>query len=368
MELKSLTVRLISSPLNRPFTTHLQQVNQRVAIIIEAMDREGRIGYGEADPFSSPWYSEETVETCHHMLKDFLIPILLEQPTFQPEELDMIWSGVRGNRMAKSGLSQAIWDLYAKQKGVYIGTIFGSKRKKIEAGAVITAHEPERAVEQIDRLSEAGYKRFKIKISHLNDHYLLSGIRKLVPNIKLMADANSDYSLKDIDHLQSLDQYHLMMLEQPLAYNDFTDHALLQKQIKTPICLDESICSYKDAVTATQLGSCKIITMKMARLGGWSEALKIHQLCEQIHVPLWCGGMIEFGIAKAHNIALASLAGFTLPGDLFASNHYWAHDIIEPEIQVNKGVIKVPINKPGIGFRINQHVLESLTRSVQVFS
>lgn len=366
MKLHSLTIRAVSAPLNEPFTTHLQCVTRREALIIEAMDTDGRIGYGEADPFSSPWYSEETIQTCLHMLKDFLIPILLRQEWINPDALDRIWAGVRGNHMAKSGLSQAIWDLYAKQKEVYLGELFGSVKSEIEAGAVITAREPAQAVEQIERLISAGYKRYKIKISRTNDMALLSGIRRHFPNLALMADANSDYSLDDCEHLRKLDQFHLLMLEQPLAYNDLADHAVLQKMIKMPICLDESIRSYQDAASAIQLGSAKIFTMKMARVGGWAAAVGIHDLCVRHSIPLWCGGMIEFGIAKAHNIALASLRGFTLPGDLFASNHYWKQDLVTPEITIDQGLIHVP-DQPGIGFAIDFDVLHELTERVETF-
>ncbi|MDF2911710.1 MAG: menC [Sporolactobacillus laevolacticus] len=366
MDLHSVTVRLVSSPLKAPFTSHLQKVTRREALIIEVMDQEGRVGYGEADPFSSPWYSEETIETCRHILADFLIPILLKHPFSEPAELEHLWQAVRGNHMAKSGLSQAIWDLYAKQQGVYIGSLFGSKRKQVEAGAVITAKDPVQAVEQIGRLLEAGYKRFKVKLSRDHDVQLLSGIRSYFPELPLMADANSDYSLSDIDHLRILDQFHLMMIEQPLAYNDLVDHALLQKEMKTPICLDESICSYQAVKSAMRLGSCQILTMKMARVGGWSTALKIHKLCLDNGMPLWCGGMIEFGIAKAHNIALASLEGFTLPGDLFASSHYWTNDLIEPEITVRQGLIIVP-KGPGIGFKINHATLQAMTEHKRTF-
>lgn len=367
MNLHSITVRVISSTLNAPFMTHLQRVTRREALIIEVMDTDGRVGYGEADPFSSPWYSEETIQTCRLMLKEFLIPILLANRSLQPEKLDQIWAGVRGNRMAKSGLSQAIWDLYAKQQGVYLGKLFGSTKSTVEAGAVIAANDPERAVDQIETLEKTGhYKRYKIKISRKNDFELLTKIRHHFPDLPLMADANSDYSLADADHLCHLDQFHLMMLEQPLAYNDLTDHAILQKIIKTPICLDESIGSYQDAANAIQLQSGQVVTIKMGRVGGWSQAVRILNLCVTHSIPVWCGGMIEFGIAKAHNIALASLDGFSLPGDLFASHHYWKQDIVTPAIAIDQGMVMVP-NEPGIGFAVDRPALDALTDHHEVY-
>ncbi|WP_338062848.1 o-succinylbenzoate synthase [Sporolactobacillus pectinivorans] len=360
MDIRSITLRLIESPLKIPFTTHLETVTKRQAIIIEAKDSSGGIGFGEADPFSSPWYSAETITTCWHALCGFLVPLTLRKEISDPSALDQIWSGIRGNNMAKSGLSQAIWDLYARQKKVYIGSLFGAERKAVAAGAVIAANDPKNAIDQIEKYSEAGYLRYKIKISRRNDLKILSAIRQHFPEVALMADANSAYSIQDAKHLEKLDEFGLQMIEQPLAYNDLVDHALLQSKIKTPVCLDESIGSFQDARAALALGSCKIINIKMARVGGWSEAVRIHDLCFRQDVPVWCGGMIEFGVAKAHNIALAALRGFILPGDLFAASRYWEEDIVEPEITVNKGWIRVP-EKAGIGFDINEEVLERLT-------
>ncbi|MDD9148782.1 MULTISPECIES: o-succinylbenzoate synthase [unclassified Sporolactobacillus] len=366
MEIDSITLRLISSPLKTPFITHLETVTKREAIIIEARDREGRTGYGEADPFSSPWYTEETIATCWLMLRDYLIPLMRHREISGPRVLDALWSGIRRNRMAKSGLSQAIWDLYAKEKGLYLGRLVGSVRKKVAAGAVIAAGNNEEAVRQIEHYSASGYQRYKIKISRSTDVALLSLIRDRFPDIALTADANSAYSLRDLEHLKQLDAFKLQMIEQPFAYNDLVEHAALQHQIKTPVCLDESICSLDDARSALKLGSCRVVNLKMARVGGWAEALKIHGLCLKEGIPLWCGGMIEFGVAKAHNIALAALEGFTLPGDLFASSRYWPRDIIEPEIKVENGYIRVPDGK-GIGFGINQKQLEALTKNCMVF-
>lgn len=360
MRVAYIKLRLIESSLKRPFVTHLETVRKRRAIIVEAGDGDGRRGFGEADPFSSPWYTEETITTCWHVLRDFLIPLTLEKEIHDPGELDRIWSGVRGNHMAKSGLSQALCDLYARQKGVYIGRLFASVRKQVAAGAVIAASNPQKAVEQIRQSAEAGYRRYKIKVSRRTDTFLLSEIRKAFPSAALMADANASYSLADLEHVMKLDAFHLQMIEQPLACDDLVDHAVLQSRIRTPICLDESIRSFADTRAALALGSCRIINIKMARVGGWSAAVRIHDLCREHHIPVWCGGMIEFGVARAHSIALASLPGFTFPGDLFASSHYWQEDIIQPDIAVRDGYIRVP-DRPGIGVEINWNVLEKLT-------
>lgn len=366
MRIDSITVRLIAAPLKASFATHLQTVTEREAIILEVRDSDGRCGYGEADPFSSPWYSPETIDSCLNILTNDLIPLLSQHTIAQLEELDRAFDPVRGNHMAKSGLIQAVWDLVAKQQKKSIQNLVGGDKKSILAGAVIAATDPEQAIEQIAAYSEAGYKRYKIKISKENDHQLLTAIRQKYPELPLMADANSAYSLADIPHLKTLDDYGLLMIEQPLAWNDLADHACLQKQMQTPICLDESICSAADMKAALRLGSCRVAAIKMARLGGWNETLRAVQLCAAASLPLWCGGMIEFGIAKAHNLALASRAEFVLPGDLFASSRYWEEDIIEPEIQVVNGSIDLP-EKIGIGFAVNQKQLDKLTKQKWLF-
>ncbi len=360
MRLTSIVLRLIEEPLNEPFVTHLKTVKNRRAIIVEARDGEGTVGYGECDPFSSPWYTEETIETNRHMLKEFLIPPLLGRTMADPSAVGRIWSGIRGNRMAKSGLSQAIWDLWAKRKGVYLGHLFGGEKQMVTAGAVIATESAERAVKQIERLLEAGYRSFKVKISRRNDRRLLKAIRSHFPQLDLSADANAAYSPDDLDRLKKLDEFRLRLIEQPLAPGDLLDHAYLQQKLSTPICLDESIRGWQSVRAAAALGSCQAVNVKMARVGGWTEAARIQQWCKIEGIPIRCGGMVEFGVAKAHNIALSTLAGFTLPGDLYGSSHYWAQDIVCPEIRVNGGSIRVPSN-PGIGFAVDRQALEALT-------
>lgn len=360
MQLAGFTVRVIEAPLKAPFITHLETVRKRQAIIIEARDLDGRTGFGEADPFSSPWYTGETIDTCWRALRDFLLPRVLDHDLHDPDQLDALIRPVRGNQTAKAGLSQAIWDLYAREKECAIGTLFGAVRKRVAAGAVIAAAGPDQAVAMIEQLLPAGYKRFKLKVSRQNDRALLDAVRSRFPELPLMADANSAYTLKDLNHLKQLDTYHLQMIEQPLGETDLVDHARLQRAITTPVCLDESIRTGDDARAALELGSCQVITVKMARVGGWTEAIRIHNLCKERHVPVWCGGMIEFGIAKAHSVALAALSNFTLPGDLSPSSRYWNEDIVEPEMTVEQGTIKVP-EGPGIGVSVNHNVLDRLT-------
>lgn len=367
MRIESVTMRLISARLKTPFVTHLETVTMRQAIILQVRDTDGCCGYGEADPFSSPWYSSETIKTCLEALKTWLIPLLLQRPIAQLADLDALFAPIRGHHMAKSGLIQAVWDYAARRHRQALHQFTGGSRTEVAVGAVIAASDPSEALEQIAQFSEMGYKRYKIKISKATDHQLLGAIRQAYPDLPLMADANSAYTLDDRAHLQSLDAYRLLMIEQPLAWNDLVDHAHLQPYLHTPICLDESLQSVALVQAALQLGSCRVATIKMAALGGWGEALRAVRLCNADHVPVWCGGMIEFGISKAHNLALAARSEFTFPGDLAASSRYWEEDIIQPEIQVVNGLIHMP-DGDGIGFSINERRLAQLTERSWVFT
>ena len=366
MQLTSVTLRVISMPLKNPFQTHLETVRKREVIVVEARDSEGTVGYGEAVPFSVAWYTEETVKTAFHILENFLIPMTLKKKWSHPFELSLLWNGIRRNQMAKSGLEQAIWDLYAKKRGVYLGTLFGGERTEVAAGVVIATSSVDETLRQIEMYSKEGYQRYKVKISRTNDVQLLTEIRKVYPDLPLMVDANSAYTLDDLEHLKQMDKYKLLMIEQPLGHDDIVEHSFLQKELKTPICLDESICSFHDAKSALLLGSGRILNIKMARVGGWTEAVRIHDLCVEGNIPVWCGGMIEFGISRAHNVALASLKGFTIPGDISSSWKYWEQDIIEPEIQVVNGKISVP-NASGIGFTVKESYLKNLTQYEQIY-
>ncbi|MBS4216720.1 o-succinylbenzoate synthase [Bacillus sp. FJAT-49711] len=353
---------LIEMPLKKPFTTHLGTVKNRQSIIIEVIDSDGISGFGEAVAFSSPWYTEETTATVLHMLNDFLIPKLLNEKINHPQEVSRLFASIRRNEMAKAGIETAIWDLYAKKRDQSLSALIGGSRTEIPAGAVVATEDVLHALRQIELFQKQGYQRLKVKISPENDVRFLKEIRKEYPNIPLMADANSAYKLADVDQLRALDEFRLLMIEQPLAVTDMVDHATLQREISTPICLDESISSIHDAYSAIQLGSCKIMNIKMGRVGGLENAKRIHDLCVDHQIQVWCGGMIEFGISRAHNIALATLPGFTIPGDIVSSNHYWEEDIIEPFVEVKNGMISVPA-EAGIGFLINRKRLKEVTIS-----
>lgn len=351
--IKSITLHKLEMKLKHPFKTSFGSVQHKQFFIIEAIDTEGNRGYGESVAFTTPWYTEETTKTTEHIIVDFLIPLLKQNKLHHPEEVLEIFSSIRRNNMAKAAVEGAIWDLYAKQNNISLASALGGERDSIDVGISIGMQQTtdELAI-RIEEALEQGFKRFKVKIGPGNDLELLESIRRKFPNIPLMADANSAYTLEDIDHLKQLDQFDLMMIEQPLAHDDIVDHAKLQEKIETPICLDESIHSLEDVKRAVSLGSCQVINVKAGRVGGLSEAKKIHDFCVEKDVDLWCGGMLEAGIGRAHCIALTSLPGFNLPGDTAGSDHYWHEDIINPKVVVNNGTIAVP-KGVGIGFDLN---------------
>lgn len=366
MKLHSVVLYHIQMKLKSPFVNSLETVSDRDLIIVEAIDSEGVSGLGEGVAFTSPWYTEETLTTSWHMLKDFMIPLLKQSSFSHPSEVSTFLNSIRRNPMAKNAIEGAIWDLYAKRENISLSHALGGTSTSIKAGVAVGASNPERMLEEIQQRVTEGYERIKVKIKPSQDLELIRGIREKFPSLSLMADANSAYSFKDIDKLKKLDDYNLLMIEQPLGADDIVDHASLQKHLTTPVCLDESITSYDDARRALQLGSCKVINIKPGRVGGLSVSKKIHDLCCAEHVPVWCGGMLESGIGRAHNIALASLPGFTIPGDISASERYWERDIILPEVTVKDGRISVP-TKPGIGFEINRQELNRVTLTKETY-
>ncbi|MBS8265339.1 o-succinylbenzoate synthase [Mesobacillus boroniphilus] len=360
MDIKAVKLSIVKMPLKLPFTTHLGSVTEREAIIVEVEDRNGFIGYGEGVAFSSPWYTEETVNTSYHVLKDFLIPLLNKKGINHPDEAYLLFSTVRRNHMAKAALETALWDLQAKIESLPLSKLIGGTIEAIPAGVVVGNPDLPEALKQIEGYLEQGFQRVKVKISPEDDFQYISEIRKQFPDLPLMADANSAYSLEDVARLKALDEFGLLMIEQPLGYDDIIDHAKLQSQIETAICLDESIVTFDDARKAVELGSCKVINIKIGRVGGMGEAKRIHDYCVSKGISVWAGGMIEFGISRAHNIALASLPGFTIPGDISGSDRYWEEDIIDPEITVHNGMIRIP-ERPGIGYELNKKRMKEVT-------
>lgn len=360
MIIKRVTLYHIQMKLKTPFVTSYGTVRERESIIVEMEDNQGVIGWGECVAFAAPWYTEETLQTCRHIMEDFLIPLLFKQPFNHPQDVRELFLSVRRNQMAKAALEGSVWDIYARHKKMSLSKVIGGEKEKIDIGAAIGIKPLEYMLDEISAVLAQGYKRIKVKIKPGIEHELLSSIRKHFENIPLMADANSAYTLADIDLFKSLDEYGLMMIEQPLAVDDLTEHAELQKLIETPICLDESIASYEDALKAVELRSCKIINIKIGRVGGINEAKRIHDLCQKNGIPVWNGGMLEAGVARAHSVAITSLPNFILPADTAASSRYWEQDIIEPEVVVNQGIIHLP-NQPGIGYDVNRKRLEQVT-------
>ncbi|MFA1822284.1 o-succinylbenzoate synthase [Virgibacillus oceani] len=353
--------------LKDPFTTSFGTFQEKEFFVTEAIDNDGNRGFGESVAFTSPWYSEETVKTNLHVMKDFLIPILQENEITHPDEVSVLFTPIKRNNMAKAALEGAVWDLYAKRQNISLSRALGGTKTEIDVGISIGI-QPTVAdlLDVIDQYVKEGYKRIKIKIKPGWDIDVLREVRKQFPDTAIMADANSAYTLADIDHLKQLDDLNLTMIEQPLEHDDIVDHAELQAALKTPVCLDESIHSLADARKAIKLGSCKIINIKIGRVGGLTEAKRIHDYCKENGIAVWCGGMLEAGVGRAHNIALTTLSQFSLPGDTAGSSRYWKQDIIQPEVIVENGVITVP-DKPGIGYEVDDEVLSAFATDVKTF-
>ncbi|AZU65028.1 o-succinylbenzoate synthase [Neobacillus mesonae] len=367
MELDKVIVRNVKMELKSPFTTSFGTFFEKEFLLLEAIDKDGVSGWGESVAFPSPWYIEETVRTNEHMLQDFLLPSLLKQPIAHPDEVSERFAPIRRNNMAKSAIEGAIWDLYAKKNGVPLYQALSGEKTEIDVGISIGIEETVK--DQLNVIEKAvgdGYKRIKLKIKPGWDVDILREVRKNFPNTPLMADANSAYSLKDLEHLKQLDEFDLTMIEQPLAHDDIIDHAILQKAISTPICLDESIHTLEDTRKAVEMGSCKIINIKIGRVGGLTQSKKIHDYCKEQGIPVWCGGMLESGVGRAHNIALTTLSQFILPGDTSSSSRYWEQDIIEPEVIAENGVIKVP-DRVGIGYEVNRETIERFTAATKIY-
>lgn len=361
MKITDITIHHLRMTMKNPFTTSFGSLQDKEFLLLEAKDEDGTIGWGESVAFETPWYNEETLKTNWHMLEDFLIPLILNKEIKHPDEVSQIFAPIRKNNMAKSTIEGAVWDIYAQQTNQSLAEALGGTRDKIEAGISIGIQNSlEELVDIVDRSLKDGYKRIKVKIKPGWDVDVMRALREEFPDAAIMADANSAYRLEDSALLKQLDAFDLMMIEQPLASDDIIDHAQLQKELKTPICLDESIHSLEDARKAIELGSTEIINIKIGRVGGLTEAKKIHDYCEAQGVPVWCGGMLESGIGRAHNIALTTLPNFILPGDTSGSNRYWKKDIILPEVVAADGYIDVP-QTAGIGYEIDRKTVESYT-------
>ena len=363
LQLEGIELREIELPLKWPFETSFGRTTRRRIMIVRVFDKSGAFGYGECTAPEDPFYNNETIDTAWIIVANYVGWLLTEAHIERAAEVNEALARIRGNRMAKGGVETAIWDLEARIAGKSLWQHIGGTRDEIACGVSIGLQaSAEALLEKVSREVEAGYQRIKIKIKPGQDLSLVKAVRSEFPDIRLSVDANSAYSLADTDLLKRLDEYNLMMIEQPLAAGDLVDHAKLQREVKTPICLDESILTLADARHAHELGSCKIINIKLGRVGGHAEARSIQDFCDGRGTPVWCGGMLESGIGRAHNIAMSTLGGFTLPGDVSASARYWEEDIIDPPVTVShRGTITVPAG-PGIGYEVNEGRLESLVR------
>jgi len=352
----------ISMPLVHPFETSFGVERERECIIVQ-VEGAGAVGWGECVAQTGPWYSYETTQTNWHVLSDFLIPMVLGVRLDGPASVFDQLARVRGHNMAKAGLEMAIWDLAAKQAGVSMAQMLGGDRDRVPVGVSVGIQASlELLLERIAGFVEQGYHRVKIKIKPGWDIDIVPAVRKRFPDILLQVDANSAYRLGDVDVFRAMDDLDLLLIEQPLAHDDIYEHSLLQRELKTPICLDESIHSVDDARAALALDSGRNINIKPGRVGGHTSSKRIHDLCQEQDIPVWHGGMLETGIGRAHNVALASLAGFTLPGDISASARYYHEDIADPPFELNDdSTLSVPVGA-GIGVTVLTDRLQGVTQ------
>ena len=361
MRVREVTLREIRMRLLTPFETSVDCLTERRIILLEA-DVDGVIGWGECTAGENPYYSPEDTETAWHILENHLWPMMKRKEFASAENVWGLLEEVRGHTMAKATLETAIWDAEAKLKNVPLWKLLGGVREEIPCGVSIGLKETlEELVEAVKKELAAGYQRIKVKIEPGKDLLPVQRLRQEFPRIKLSVDANSAYRKTDWPLLKELDGFYLMMIEQPLGWDDLYGHVEVQKGLQTPICLDECIHTYEQAEAAIALGACKIINIKLGRVGGYHEARRIQDLCARSGVPVWCGGMLESGIGRAHNIAMSTMENFSLPGDVSASKRYWSEDVIEPEVEVTPaGTIRVP-GGAGIGFAVKRDRIEAIT-------
>ncbi len=367
MKIDQITLHHLRMPLVSPFETSFGQIAARDCILVEIAS-EGVTGYGECVADRDPGYSYETVGTAWHITKEFLIPALLGKALDHPADLQALVCGVRGHPMAKAGLEMALWDVYGKRQGRSLRELLGGVRDSVPVGVSVGIQpSPAALVETVASYLEQGYRRVKIKIKPGRDVRDTRAVRKAFPGLFLQVDANSAYTLQSARGLKPLDDLNLVLIEQPLADDDLWDHHLLQKEFATPICLDESIHSLRHARQAIEMQATRVINIKAGRVGGLSVGKAIHDLCEQADIPVWCGGMLETGVGRASNLALASLPNFILPGDISASARYYRQDITQESFTLNPdSTIDVP-DRPGLGVTIEPRQVKQFTLAKEVF-
>jgi O-succinylbenzoate synthase len=368
MKIEAVTLREIQMPLVHFFETSFGRTYNR-RILLLTVHCDGVNGWAECVTGEDPFYSSEWTESSWSTITHYLAPLLLGRNLESARDCAAWFAKVRGHRMAKAALENALWDAEAKQKNVPLWKLLGGTRTAIPCGVSIGIQDSvEQLLDKIQIELAAGYRRIKIKVKPGWDVNVLEKIRSRWADITLSCDANSAYTLDQVEHLRMFDQFNLLMIEQPLWDDDIFYHARLQKELRTAICLDESIVNARAAAAAVETGACRIINIKVGRVGGFSEAKKIHDVCHSKKIPVWCGGMLESGIGRAHNIALSTLENFSLPGDVSASKRYWKEDIIDPEVQVSpQGMIAVS-SQAGTGYRIKEDLIEKLTTRKETLS
>jgi len=361
MNIELIAIRELKMRLKAPFETSFGVTHNRRILLVEVV-ADGVSGWGEVTTGETPSYNPETTDTAWHVISDFIAPLLTGKSIASAADIATLLAGIRGHEMAKAGVENALWDIEAQQKRLPLAKLVGGSWDEIRCGVSLGIREnPEALVNKVAEEVGNGYQRIKLKIKPGKDLEYVAAARKEFPETQLSVDANSAYTLEDTEHLQKLDAFHLLMIEQPLRWDDIHSHAKLQKQIETAICLDECINSVNDAQAAIESGACRIINIKLGRVGGHSSARKVHDMCWQNNIPVWCGGMLEAGVGRAHNIAMSTLPNFTLPGDVSASARYWDEDIIDPEVEVTpQGTIRVPTT-PGLGYKVKRELVEKLT-------
>jgi O-succinylbenzoate synthase len=361
LTIDAVHLREINMPLAFPFETSFGVTTARRILLVE-IESDGLTAWGECVAGEHPYFSEESIDTAWIVTERELAPRLVGKEIVGGADCPALFRQVRGHRMAKAALENAVWDLEAQRKRMPLADLLGGTRRSIQCGVSIGIQpSPTALMEKIAEELEAGYQRIKLKCKPGWDTKIFEQVRNRWPDIMLSCDANSAYRVVDIDHIVEWDQFNLLMIEQPLWYDDFYFHSMLQKRLDTAICLDESIRTRRDALAAIDMDSCRIINIKVGRVGGFSEAIAVHNATAERGIPVWCGGMLETGIGRAHNIALSSLANFSLPGDVSASRRYWTEDIIEPEVTVSlDGEIEVPTGI-GSGFQVRRDRIEALT-------
>jgi o-succinylbenzoate synthase len=361
MRIEAVTLRKLQMRLKAPFETSFGTTYDRTLLLVE-MYADGLTGWSEITAMEAPVFNSETVGTVALVIRDALAPAILGKTFESATQIPAAFAHVRGHEMARAGLENALWDIEAQQKKLPLSKLLGGTRQEIPCGVSIGLQaSPEVLLEKVAVEVTAGYQRIKLKIKPGKDLEYVRAVRKAFSNILLSVDANSAYTLDDVEHLQRFDEFNLLMMEQPLWWDDIYAHSKLQKNLQTALCLDESIRHLRDTQMAIELGAARIINIKLGRVGGHFSAREIQAYCFAKNIPVWCGGMLECGIGRAHNIAVSSLPGYSLPGDVSASRRYWVEDVIEPEVEVSsQGTIRVP-DTPGLGYHVRRDLIERWT-------